>query len=376
MRRMVVIALDHPVQHFAPAFRQLAASERVKAVALYGRTGEGGIHDPDFARTVEWDVPLLSGYSWWAPPACSGSLGTKVAILRQLERLQPELVLCFGWATPVARVAMAWALARRRKLLLYGDSTWQHERTSARGLVRSALLRPLFAVSSGAVSTGTFNREFYIRHGMHPAAIAKGVYPADIALYAKAREGRRPMGNGPLAVGFAGKLIPRKGVDELLSAMALLPPATATASIAGDGPELDRLRVFAEELSLGDRVAFLGFRNQSEMPSFLSSCDVVVVPSREDMRVLIILEAIAAGAAVVVSSATAVWGAGDLVDHGVTGLVYPSGDPGALAACLRSLAADRRRVAALASAASERLDAYGPAAFRRHVEDAVVGLFD
>jgi glycosyltransferase involved in cell wall biosynthesis len=107
------------------------------------------------------------------------------------------------------------------------------------------------------------------------------------------------------------------------------------------------------------------------MPAFLASCDVIVVPSSVDMRVLIVTEAMAAGTVVVVSSGTAVWGTGDVVEHGVTGLVYSRGDPGDLAGCLRSLISDRGRLDRLRTEASARVDFQGPAAFRAHLEAAV-----
>lgn len=373
-RRSVVVVLDHPVQHFSPAFRELEASELLATLVLYRSTGEGGAHDVGFGHKVEWDIDLLSGYRWWAPPR-PGISSAAIATFRQLERAAPEVVLCFGWATPTVRLAILWALIRKRKLLLYGDSTWQHDRRGLTGMVRSGLLRLLFRLSAGALSTGSFNREFYIRHGMHPAAIAAGVCPVDTAFYGSARRRDRvPMEDGPLAVGFAGKLIPRKGVDELLAAIALLPSGSVTARIVGEGSERPALEALADELGIGECVTFLGFRNQTEMPSFLASCDVIVVPSRVDMLVLVVLEAVAAGAAVIVSSGTAVWGPGDLIEHEVTGLVYQSGEPSELAAGLLTLATDRNKVLSLASAAADRLDDYGPAAFRRHLEKAIGSL--
>jgi hypothetical protein len=101
------------------------------------------------------------------------------------------------------------------------------------------------------------------------------------------------------------------------------------------------------------------------MPGLLAGFDVVVVPSRLDMRALVTIEAMAAGAAIVVSDATAVWGHGDLVEHGVTGLVYPSGDPAALARELGRLLADRALLARIRSLGAQRSAEYGPEAFSR-----------
>lgn len=76
--------------------------------------------------------------------------------------------------------------------------------------------------SDGVLSAGTFNRDFYIRDGMKPGAIRPAVIPADTSLYSLAPRRDRP--ETGLAIGFAGKPILRKGVHELLAAIALLPP--------------------------------------------------------------------------------------------------------------------------------------------------------
>ena len=95
-----------------------------------------------------------------------------------------------------------------------------------------------------------------------------------------------------------------------------------TITVVGDGPLMSGLRELAGELGVADRVIFHGFANTTEMPKLLAGFDIVVVPSRLDMRVLVTIEAMAAGAAIVVSDATAVWGPGDLVENEVTGLVF------------------------------------------------------
>ena len=284
-------------------------------------------------------------------------------------------MVCYGWAAPISRAAIMYCLLTRKRLLIYGDTTWQN---SARGhyrVARSAALRLLLRRCAGAVSTGTFNREFYIQHGMDPGRIWPGVCPADTEMFEAARAGRRRglLGGGDdeLRIGYAGKLMARKGVDELLRAAALLPLARAwSVTLIGDGPLLPSLRVLAAELGLGDRVIFRGFANTTEMPKLLAGFDVLVVPSRRDMRVLVTIEAMAAGAAVIVSDATAVWGPGDLIEDGVTGLVYRSGEPAMLAQQLGRLLDDPVLLDRLQRGGAERSARFGPAEFARTMRDA------
>ena len=134
-----------------------------------------------------------------------------------------------------------------------------------------------------------------------------------------------------LRIGFAGKLTARKGVDELLRACALLPRDTAwSLTVVGDGPMMAVLRALADQLGIEARhiSRFRQYQRDAEAPRELrrGGRAVAVRPG-----VLVTIEAMAAGAIMVVSDTTAVWGRGNLVTDGITGLVYRSGDPVALA---------------------------------------------
>jgi glycosyltransferase involved in cell wall biosynthesis len=82
------------------------------------------------------------------------------------------------------------------------------------------------------------------------------------------------------------------------------------------------------------------------------------------------IEAMAAGAAVIVSDATAVWGPGDLIEDGVTGLVYRTGEPEMLAWQLRRLLDDPVLLDRLQRDGAEKAAGFGSAAFARTMRDA------
>jgi glycosyltransferase involved in cell wall biosynthesis len=362
----IALVIDHPAQHFVRGFQLLAAEPGLRAYVCYGSVPERA-YDAEFGRPVSWDIDLLGGYAWAAP----GSARTTPWLFRELRKTQPDVVVCYGWAAPVARAAIAYCLLTRTPLLMYGDTTWQHSSSGRRAAARTAALNLLLRQCAGAVSTGTFNREFYIRHGMNPRHIWPGVCPADTDSFAAARAERPAAAGGELRIGFAGKLVARKGVDELLRAAALLPSGRAwSVTVVGDGPLQPELRALTAELGLGDRVVFRGFANATEMPKLLAGFDVVVVPSRLDMRVLVTTEAMAAGAAVLVSDATAVWGPGDLVEEGVTGLVYRSGEPAMMARQLERLLDNPELLDRLQRGGAERSARFGPTAFAHTMADA------
>lgn len=367
-RRPIHIALviDHPAQHFSRAFQLLAAEPGVRLDVYYWQLAEH-YYDQGFQRSVSWDVDLLGGYPWAVPPPDQSMAGRLRWMIGRMRAARPDVVICYGWASPAARAAISYCAITRTRMLLYGDTTWQHASRGRHPVTRSLLLRMLMRLADGALSTGTFNREFYIRYGMHPGRIWPGVCPADTALFERARAGldrTAERNDSGLRIGFAGKLIASKGVDELLHACSLLPrDRTWSLTVVGDGPLMADLTRLASQLDIGDLVSFHGFANASEMPKLLASFDVVVVPSRFDMRVLVSIEAMTAGAVIVVSDATAIWGSGDLVADGVTGLVYRSGDPAALARQLRRLIEEPALVARLGSSGAQRAAAFGPESF-------------
>lgn len=154
-------------------------------------------------------------------------------------------------------------------------------------------------------------------------------------------------------VAYAGRMTREKGVATLLEAARRLPDLEFR--LAGDGPMYDEL------VSGGPRNArFLGFHDHARMASFYAEALCLAVPSEWfEMRPLVICEAMAHGLPVVSSR---IGGLGELVDDGVTGLLFTPGDPDDLAAKVKALADDAGLRHALGAAARERV-------LRHHHED-------
>src|SRR2546430_2315777 len=68
-RYRVLFVASHPVQYQAPLFRRMAEHPSVDVQVAYCtlRGAEAG-HDPEFGANIQWDVPLLDGYSWTHVP--------------------------------------------------------------------------------------------------------------------------------------------------------------------------------------------------------------------------------------------------------------------------------------------------------------------
>jgi len=177
----------------------------------------------------------------------------------------------------------------------------------------------------------------------------------------------RPSGAARLLV--VSRLVERKGIGDVIAAMARLPrvelvvaggpPAAELAGI----PEAARLAALAERVGVAGRVRLLGRVGRCDLPALYRSADLVVnVPWYEPFGI-VPLEAMACGVPVVVS---AVGGLVDTVVDDVTGIHVPPRRPGLLAAAVAALLADPERRATLAATGARR-------ARRRYGWDRIAG---
>jgi len=136
---------------------------------------------------------------------------------------------------------------------------------------------------------------------------------------------------------FAGRLMPQKGVADLVAALDVLQHIRPglKALIAGGGPLLSELEETAHAFRLDDSVKFLGHRG--DVPRLLAASDVLVLPSLYEGLPNVVLEAMRFRKPVI---ATAAPGTTEVVSDGETGLLVPVHDPVALARAIRTLTDD------------------------------------
>jgi glycosyltransferase involved in cell wall biosynthesis/phosphoheptose isomerase len=169
-------------------------------------------------------------------------------------------------------------------------------------------------------------------------------------------------------IACVGRLVERKGVGNVITALATLPDTQlviaggpARDKLAGDA-EARRLLALADEYGVADRVDLRGRVRRDDLPSLLRSCDVVVCAPWYEPFGIVPLEAMACGVPVI---ASAVGGLVDTVVEGVTGVHVPPRDPDRLADALRGLLDDR--------AARERMGRAGVERARRHYDWGRIG---
>jgi glycosyltransferase involved in cell wall biosynthesis len=133
------------------------------------------------------------------------------------------------------------------------------------------------------------------------------------------------------------RLIERKGVGDLLRALALLERGRFELEIVGGGADEQVLRDLATQLGVGQDVRFLGPLSRAKVAERYREADLFTLPSSAEAFGNVFAEALASGLPIV-GSATG--GIPDLVEHGSNGLLVPPGDVHALAGAIRYLADD------------------------------------
>lgn len=154
-----------------------------------------------------------------------------------------------------------------------------------------------------------------------------------------------------VVVGSVGRLVTLKNYQLLLRAAHSLGVEHVVIVLVGDGPERGALEAMADQLGMRERVHLLGHRD--DVAELIRAMDIFVLPSTSEGMSNTMLEAMAAGVAVIASN---VGGNPELVRDGIDGLLFESGDVAGLSDQLKSLIADPARRSALASAGRERIE--------------------
>jgi 1,4-alpha-glucan branching enzyme len=139
---------------------------------------------------------------------------------------------------------------------------------------------------------------------------------------------------------FLGRLVPEKGVQDLIRALPLIAARVpgVRAVICGQGPYEGELKHLAAELKVSERVTFAGFVDGATRNGLFAQAAVAVFPSHYEPFGIVALEAMAAQVPVVVGDTG---GLSEVVEHGVDGFKVPPGRPDLLARYTSELVLNR-----------------------------------
>jgi glycosyltransferase involved in cell wall biosynthesis len=369
-RSRLAIITTHPVQYYAPWFRQLAATSWFELKVFYlWDFGSGSRHDPGFDQSVRWDLPLLEGYDYEFVPNSSPKPGThhfrgitNPRLLARLNDYAPDAALVFGYNyRSLLQLIFAGHQRRRFPLIFRGDSHRLGKRRSEVGSQKSAVgfkaklrrlaIKGVYKRFAAFLYVGKANRQYFEMHGVPDSKLFFAPHAVDNERFfesaqtaeLEAQRWRGELGIPPhhLVILFAGKFEKKKRPHDLLQAFRLLNEPDISLLFVGSGHLEKELRQQAADVP---NVIFAPFQNQTLMPRTYAACDLFVLPSLgpDESWGLAVNEAMCMAKPVVVSNHV---GCGpDLVKPRVNGLSFQAGDVAALSAALREATSVRGRL--------------------------------
>jgi len=165
--------------------------------------------------------------------------------------------------------------------------------------------------------------------------------------------------NNALSLMSVGRLVEKKGYDDLLEALSLLPRGLDWRFRHIGGGKLEKkLRDLSEEYGLADRIEWLGKQDQTAVIEAMRTSDLFVLPSKvagdgdRDGLPNVLMEAASQKLPILATATTAI---PEFIEDGVHGILVPPGEPQKLAMAIRKLADAPEQRAELANAAYRRL---------------------
>lgn len=358
-RYRVLAVATHPVQYMTPLFRRMAAHPALDLHVAYCslRGAEGG-HDPEFGADIQWDVPLLDGYSWaQVPNRGSGEesfFGLRnPGLWRLIRQGKFDAVLCFiGYVRASFWVACLAAKISNAAFLFGTDATSLMPRDGRgwKAPIKKLLWPRLFRLADQVIVPSSGSHNLMLSLGLCSDSVTLTPYCVENDWWI---EQSRSVDRGAvraswsataddLVILFCAKLQPWKRPLDLLQAFAQANIPRSILVFAGEGPLRTQLEEQAASLGVSSRVRFLGFVNQSQLPAVYTSADLMVLPSAYEPFAVVVNEAMCCGCPVMVSDQV---GAGrDLVAPVHAEFIFRAGDVKAIARLLMGAAADRSRL--------------------------------
>jgi glycosyltransferase involved in cell wall biosynthesis len=329
-------------------------------VAAFSHKGDGSYAElptPKIARTV-----ILRRFpgkpdrfpGFWEP--------WNVDWRADLADVRYDLAIVSGYGLKTHREMIQDCRRRGIPVAMFSDSNIRSQmgtswRERLKRLAKKRLLKGLIRDSDVLLTANRLGVEYWKYYGAPGAKLVVCPYYADYERVARAGRTQRGEVLGRFGLKAedrllftAARLVPAKGLDLAINAFraSRLPHQGYRYLIAGAGPLEAELKRKAGD-ALGTSIRFIGFQQPSDNLALMHHADVFILPSVYEPHGIVVQESLAAGTPVLASDV--VGAAYDLVEAGVNGQIFRSGDSSDLQAKLASMLADAPRLAQMRTAA-------------------------
>ena len=357
----------------SPVLRRMAQHPQLELrVGYCTLRGAKATYDPEFASTVQWDIPLLDGYQW-TEIANHGSGSESLfglcnlGVWNMIRDGNFDAVICLtGYIRATFWIAF-FASRTAGTAFLFGtdaSSLASRDSRSWKKVVKRILWPHLYALADQVVVPSTASFNLLRSLGTPEEHITLTPYSVDNDWWKEQSSNvdrntvRRSWGIDPkaLVILFCAKLQPWKRPLDLLRAFALAEFPNSALVFAGEGPLRSELETEAAVLGITPRVSFLGFVNQSKLPTIYAASDLMVLPSEYEPFAVVVNEASCCGCPVIASDR--VGAAQDLIAPVNPSFIYPCGNVDALGQLLKSTLSDPVALSMYGRIARERMETW------------------
>ena len=330
MPRRIVILTEIIAPYRIPVFNVLARHAEVDLHVIFLAETDAALRQwPVYKNDIRFSYQVLPSWRW---RAWKNSFLINRGLWSALNKTNPQVIICGGYNYAASWEALVWARRHHARFVLWSES---NGRDARRGLTWVESIKTYFLRHcDGFVVPGKASFEYLQSLGTPAASITTAPNAVDNDLFAAqaenvlthATEFREKLKLPPRFILFVGRLVPEKGVFDLLDAYAKLESSLRSQVglvYAGDGVSVAELARRAKRISPG-AVCFPGFAHREDLAGLYALAEVLVLPTHSDPWGLVVNEGMACGLPIIVSDVAGC--SPDLVKAGWNGYVVPSHD--------------------------------------------------
>ncbi len=347
----IAIISPAPFYYHVPLYRELAKSSEINLMVYYcsDETIKGSDVEKTYltkGRFLEDDLlsnyqhKFLKNYSP-VPSYLRWPFGlVNFSIFGEIKRGGYDVVILQAWTNITWWIAFFACLKFKVPVFFMTDANImpEHYRSGKKKFIKKKLLNFLFKRTRGFLSSGKANKDFYEYYGADPNKIYDFCfswgYEKILGEYEKIiiqRDFIRQsfgLKEEDFVILYTGRFSDEKNPQLLLEAFNKIPHKNKKLFFVGDGPLRRKVEAEAQKIGLNG-IYFIGFQPRESVFNFYAMADVFVLPSKRETWGIVVNEAMCFGLPVITSDQ--VGASPDLIQEGVNGFIFPSGNSDKLA---------------------------------------------
>jgi len=367
MNRRVVIITEIISPYRIPVFNALARHQEIDLHVIFMAE-----NDPTERQWLVYKDEIRFSYevlSSWRRRVGRHSFLLNWGAETALQQAAPDFIVCGGYNYVSSWQSMRWARRNHIPFILWAESTIRDLR-SGHALIEFLKTRFLRGCDAFVVP-GKSSIDYLRSYGVPEEMILTAPNAVDTRFFSQRAEvicrnataHRQALGLPARFFLFVGRLVPEKGIFDLLHAYGALAPEVRKEMglvFVGDGAARSALHQRAAAISPG-AIHFAGFRQREHLATYYALADVLVFPTHTDTWGLVVNEAMACGLPVISSSAAGC--VADLIKSGWNGRVVSGGDIGQLASAMDELGRNPDLRLLMGQRSRQRIAQYSPEAW-------------